>query len=99
MHTPTAKIVVTAGEPAGIGPDLCIQVAQLQQPCSLTVVADPELLTQRAQQLSMSLELIEHNTAKPIAHTPGVLSIIPVTRKHAINAGALDARNAAYVLE
>src|SRR5437879_5901761 len=37
-------LALTAGEPAGIGPDLCVQIAQMDLPYNLVVVADRELL-------------------------------------------------------
>ncbi|MDD1614169.1 MAG: 4-hydroxythreonine-4-phosphate dehydrogenase, partial [Methylococcaceae bacterium] len=48
------RIALTPGEPAGIGPDLCIQLAQQDLPCQLIAIASPELLAQRAKQLGFS---------------------------------------------
>ncbi len=47
------RIALTSGEPAGIGPDLAIQLAQTRQQAQLIVLADPALLQQRAQQLNL----------------------------------------------
>lgn len=58
-HCP--RIALTAGEPAGIGPDLCIQLAQHQQQCESVVIADPLLLQQRAQQLGLDIKLEQVN--------------------------------------
>jgi 4-hydroxythreonine-4-phosphate dehydrogenase len=47
----TPRIILTTGEPAGIGPDIAIQLAGLHQDYELITIADPELLSQRAKQL------------------------------------------------
>ncbi|MDQ3186669.1 MAG: 4-hydroxythreonine-4-phosphate dehydrogenase, partial [Pseudomonadota bacterium] len=49
--TATPTLALTAGEPAGIGPDLCVQIAQQDLPCNLIVIADRELLQERARLL------------------------------------------------
>ncbi|MGD8577042.1 MAG: hypothetical protein PVG13_08120, partial [Thiohalophilus sp.] len=46
-------LALTPGEPAGIGPDLVIQLAQQTRPVPLVAIADPELLEQRAQKLGL----------------------------------------------
>ncbi|HSO78867.1 MAG TPA: 4-hydroxythreonine-4-phosphate dehydrogenase, partial [Chromatiaceae bacterium] len=43
------RLVITPGEPAGIGPELCAQVAQADFPAQWVVIADPDLLRDRAQ--------------------------------------------------
>ena len=55
-------IALTAGEPAGIGPDLCIQIGQHDLPCRLVVIADKKLLYTRAQQLQIPIKLIDATT-------------------------------------
>jgi 4-hydroxythreonine-4-phosphate dehydrogenase len=93
-------IVITSGEPAGIGPDLLIQIAQHPQAAPLVVIADPTLLIQRAEQLGLKLN-IELWTGQNIAafHQPKTLIVIPVKlRQHCI-CGRLNIANAAYVLE
>jgi 4-hydroxythreonine-4-phosphate dehydrogenase len=52
------RIALTPGEPAGIGPDLCIQLAQQDLACQLVVIADPKLLEQRAKQLAKLNSLV-----------------------------------------
>ena len=53
MTTRQPRIALTAGEPAGIGPDLCLMLAGQQQAAGIVVVADPDLLTARAAQLQL----------------------------------------------
>lgn len=96
---PRAPLVVTAGEPAGIGPDLCVQLAQQQQHPAIVVIADPELLQQRAAQLGMPLRVRHHQQGDNVTTAAGELSVIPVALHHAVTAGHLDPANAVYVLD
>ena len=74
-----ARIALTAGEPAGIGPDLCVQLAQHQQQCELVVIADPQLLAQRAKQLELMVNLELTDLNHPATIPPrGTLRYLPV---------------------
>jgi len=97
--TATAPLAITAGEPAGIGPDLCIQLAQSAQPHDWVVLADPELLGQRAEQLGLPLRLREFDPADTAPPCGGELKLLPIPLARPARAGHLDAANAAYVLE
>ena len=92
-------IAITPGEPAGIGPDITVQIIQQQQSAMLIAVADPDLLTERAKQLGLPLTLHEckHGIKNPIL-PPGELYISPVTLNSACTAGTLNVENADYVL-
>ncbi|VFS66410.1 4-hydroxythreonine-4-phosphate dehydrogenase 1 [Raoultella planticola] len=52
------RVVITPGEPAGIGPDLVVQLAQRDWPVELVICADGALLSDRAQQLGLPLSLL-----------------------------------------
>ena len=52
------RLLITTGEPAGIGPDLIIKLLQIQHDYDLTVIGDPKLLEQRAKLLSIPAEII-----------------------------------------
>lgn len=97
---PTA-IALTPGEPAGIGPDIAVQIAQQTQSVPIIAYADAALLQARAEQLHLPLQL--HSIAKniiPAAALPaGALYICPFTCAAPVTAGALDTRNAHYVLQ
>ena len=54
---PVQRVVITPGEPAGIGPDLVVQLAQRDWPVELVVCGDDGLLTERARQLGLPLTL------------------------------------------
>lgn len=95
------RLAITPGEPAGIGPDICLQLAQ-QPPAGieLLVIGDPTVLDQRARLLGLPIKLIEPRIDQPPVPTlPGQLSIYPVATARPVKAGILDPTNAAYVLE
>jgi 4-hydroxythreonine-4-phosphate dehydrogenase len=88
-------IALTPGEPAGIGPDLCLQLAQRPLAAALVLIADPGLLEQRAKLLGLPF------TATPWtvhANSKG-LYVLPVKTAHPVTPGKLDPANAAYVIE
>ncbi len=88
-------LALTAGEPAGIGPDLCLQLARHEQP--LVVIADKALLLQRAAQLGIEIQLHDYTAAEP--HVSGKLSVLHIPLAHPAQAGKLDPANSPYVLE
>lgn len=94
------RIALTPGEPAGIGPDLCIALAQSDLPCQLVVIANSTLLQERAKRLGLPLKLIEFDSTAPIqAHKAGQLAIMPVELVAPVSAGHLNAANSRYVLK
>jgi 4-hydroxythreonine-4-phosphate dehydrogenase len=96
----TLRLALTPGEPAGIGPDLCIQLAQQAQAQELVVIADPALLQARAAELGLPLALLPYAAEARPAPTPaGQLRVLPVTLRAPVHSGRLDPANAAYVLE
>ncbi len=92
-------IILTAGEPAGIGPDLCVQIAQQALPCRLVVVADHELLQARARSLQLPLDLVQAESSAVTPHQAGSLQILHVPLSRPVQPGKLDPANARYVLE
>lgn len=94
------RIALTPGEPGGIGPDLCIQLAQSQQRCELVAIADPNLLSQRAQQLGLNIHLkaFDINQAASCSD-PGTLTVLPVKLAAPAQCGQLNPANSPYVLE
>ena len=97
--TPTLRIALTPGEPAGIGPDLCVQLAQTGHAVELVAIADPALLQQRAALLGLPLVLESYAPQTPPSpQRPGVLTVLPVPLAAAARCGQLDPANAPYVL-
>lgn len=93
------RIVYTPGEPAGIGPDLVVALAQAPQPAELVAAADPALLKSRAVELGLPLTLRDWNPNQaPEPSRAGELLVAPVPLHSAARAGHLDPSNAQYVL-
>jgi len=93
-------ILVTPGEPAGIGPDIVIQQVSKPLAARLLCIADAELMRQRAEQLGIALNInLVSDATKVEAQRPGTLDLLPVPLTHKATAGQLDTANAAYVLE
>lgn len=100
MHNHNNRIVITPGEPAGVGPDLVVALAQQDWPVELVVCADPALLLARASQLNLPLQLREYQPGKPaLAQLAGTLTILPVKTATAVIPGKLDVQNSHYVVE
>ncbi len=89
------RIVLTPGEPAGIGPDLAVLLAQQELPCRLVVIADRALLQARAAMLNRALQLTEWHDQP---HHAGTLAVLPQPLSTPAQAGVVDAANASYVL-
>lgn len=93
------RIALTAGEPAGIGPDLLVQIAQRQFAAELIAIADPALLTTRARAMGLPLTLEPFVAEAPIqSAAAGRLRVLPVQSAVPVVAGRLDAGNARAVL-
>ena len=96
---PVFRLALTPGEPAGIGPDLCAQLAQSPPPgVELIVFCDPELLEQRAAALGLPLRL-DPPGADPRPCARGELRTAPVKLAAPALPGELNPANSAYVLE
>jgi 4-hydroxythreonine-4-phosphate dehydrogenase len=93
------RVILTVGEPAGIGPDILLKIAQRAWSAELVAVSDPALLAARAKQLQLPFktELIDIQQP-PQPHTPGTLKIIPLSLNTPSTAGRLDPANADFVL-
>lgn len=92
------RLVITAGEPAGIGPDLCVQIAQRELPCQLAVIADRHMLIQRAEKLGLPLHISTADWNKVQFHQAGNLSVMHVPVAKPVIAGQLNVNNSDYVL-
>lgn len=95
-RAPLPRIALTPGEPAGIGPDLAVMLAQQPRACRLVAIADPDLLARRAALLGLPLRLLGPDADAP--GQPGELAVLPVPLAAMEQPGRLDPRNAAYVL-
>ena len=94
------RIAITPGEPAGIGPDILLALAQRNWQAELVAVADPVLLHERAALLKLPIALESVNLAMPPReHKPGTLKVLPVSLPARCQPGKLDRSNAPYVVE
>ena len=96
-------IAITAGEPAGIGLDICVSLAHTALEASIVVLADPDALQARAHLLGKALDIIPYPPAQyssaPSQHAgDGSLCVLPMAADAAVIAGQLNADNSAYVL-
>jgi len=93
----TRPLVLTTGEPAGIGPDLAIAWAQRPRTTGVVAIADPQMLSARARQLGLTLRVVPYPGA--VTCSAGELSVQPVPLGREAVAGRLDVANVPYVLE
>ncbi|RJX70715.1 4-hydroxythreonine-4-phosphate dehydrogenase PdxA [Vibrio sinensis] len=97
---PIKKIVITAGEPAGIGPDLVLALSKEDWSHQLVICADKMMLEQRAQQLGISVQLIDYEpNAAPRSQQAGSLVVDHIATTSPVVAGVLDETNGHYVLK
>lgn len=89
-------IAVTSGEPAGIGPDICLDLAAADLPCRAVVLGDKNLLQSRAAALGKSVRLVDFDAAN--APEQGVLEVWHMPLDAPCETGRLNPQNAAYVL-
>ena len=99
-QTALPRLLLTAGEPSGIGPELCLRMAQQDWSAALVVCADIGLMRATAQQLNLEIELLEWQETAPLPphhanqlycrHVPLTIASVP---------GQLNANNGRYVLD
>src|SRR5574344_417715 len=97
----TLRFALTPGEPAGIGPDLCLMMAQEAQPYPVVVISNMQMLQDRAQQLGLNIQLVEvtpaHLPEQPAASN--CLYVWDTPLDAPVKAGQLNQDNARHVLE
>lgn len=95
----TSRIALTPGEPAGIGPDLTVMLAQQPRSSEVIAIADPELLLQRAQELGLPLHVREVALdSPPRSDEAGTLCVMGESLRTPCVTSQLNPDNAAYVL-
>jgi 4-hydroxythreonine-4-phosphate dehydrogenase len=99
--TAARLFALTPGEPAGIGPDLCLLLAREAQPHALIAIANMKLLAERAQLLGLSIRLIVVSPDCWPAHAApaGSLYVWDTPLAAPVEPGQLNASNAHYVLQ
>ncbi|MGF6147405.1 4-hydroxythreonine-4-phosphate dehydrogenase 1 [Kingella potus] len=89
-------IAVTSGEPAGIGPDICLGLAGSPLPCRSVVLGDRHLLARRAAMLGRQAAVRDFDPARP--PEAGALEVLHLPLAAPCEAGRLNPANASYVL-
>lgn len=100
MNPPeTTRLALTAGEPAGVGPDLLVQLASRPSGAQRVVVGDPMVLKERARKLGLDIRLQEFIPDQPPRPSAsGCLELIEVRTRNPVRPGHLDPENAEHVL-
>ena len=93
-------LILTAGEPAGIGPELCVALAHEQLPSDIVVVSDPDLLQSRAELAGIDVHITEIEIGDdPEPPRNGELHVIATRFPEAVVCGQLNPANAATILD
>lgn len=94
------RIVVTAGEPAGIGPDLVLALSKEGWDHQIIVCADKTMLAERAKQLGIEVTLHDYDATQPIEkQQAGSLIVDHIPVAQAVEIGQLNEANGHYVLQ
>ncbi len=100
MSTKLPSIAITAGEPAGIGPDLCVMLAYKPLNAKVVVIADADMLKARAAQLKLPLKINPYVEGVIAQHLgDGELTVMHQALNEPVVAGKLSALNSQYVLD
>ena len=91
-------LYVTSGEPAGIGPDICLSLAGRVDERPVVVLADMQMLQQRAEQLDNHVELVAYQGQQQPSLS-GQLFVEHIPLIEPVELGQLNPANAAYVIE
>lgn len=94
------RIIITSGEPAGIGPDLCIQLSAIDIPAQLLVLGNKDLLAERARALNIDvdIETVDSLESTLNNHSAGKLQVYSIPMATQVTPGKLLKQNAAYVI-
>ncbi|WED42652.1 4-hydroxythreonine-4-phosphate dehydrogenase PdxA [Legionella cardiaca] len=90
-------LLVSSGEPAGVGPDLCLALAEYELP--IVVLGDINLLKQRAQELQLQLIFSDYQPNLPLTVRRGHLSVLSIPCLAKVETGQLNPQNSPYVIE
>jgi 4-hydroxythreonine-4-phosphate dehydrogenase len=94
-----APLAFTPGDPAGVGPDLCVQLTQQARDYPLVAVCSPDMLSARAELLGLPLSIDHYDPSALVSRRAGSLTVLPIALYVPAEPGQLNKSNAAYVLE
>lgn len=94
------KTLITLGEPAGIGPDLCVMLAKNYLTRNTVVIADPFLIESSSKVLKkkVNLNILDDIDSKTLAG-PSTINVLPISLRAKNMPGKLNPKNAGYVIE
>ncbi|MCH8134929.1 MAG: 4-hydroxythreonine-4-phosphate dehydrogenase PdxA, partial [Proteobacteria bacterium] len=94
-------LIVTAGDPAGIGPELCLAIAAAQDRPDFIVVSDVRLMRERAQQVGIDIQIsgLALDQLEDWQATAGTLAVIDIPFPAKVECGKPDPANAAALLD
>ncbi len=99
MISRNPRIAITSGEPAGIGPDICVMLSQLDIAAEITIIGDTQLLINRAKQLNIAFEVKPYQiTNSSETHCKNQLTVLHIPTLATVRAGLLNPVNSPYVL-
>jgi 4-hydroxythreonine-4-phosphate dehydrogenase len=90
-------LLISSGEPAGIGPDLCVALADYDHP--LVILGDQAVLESRAKELKRDIHFSEYKSGQVVPLKASHLTILPITCPAPVISGQLNPQNASYVLQ
>jgi 4-hydroxythreonine-4-phosphate dehydrogenase len=94
------SLVITAGEPSGIGPDLVLQLAKQQWSVQLVICSDKQLLAERAKLLNEAITFIDYDPTQAAQPSqPGTLTVAHIPVLEPVQLGVLNKHNAQFVLD
>ena len=94
------SLVITAGEPGGIGPDLVLKLAKQQWPVQLVICSDKNLLAERCALLNEKITFIDYDPKeKAQPSKPGTLTVAHIPLVDSVSIGKLNKNNAQFVLD
>jgi 4-hydroxythreonine-4-phosphate dehydrogenase len=99
LNIPLPRLAVTAGEPAGIGPELLVRLAATPLAASLIAIADRQVLERAARRCGLHVELVDDDGSPQIERRPGTLRLRPALLAVEEVPGRPDPRNARHVLD
>ena len=89
-------LLVTSGEPAGIGPDLCLDLAEQKYP--VVVLGDKSMLALRAKMLGRSVEILDYHPERSVTPKAGELMVWSLPCDVPVKPGQLNSLNAPYII-
>ena len=93
------NIVITSGEPAGIGPDLCVMLAHVALDATITIIADKNVILERARQRGRTLQILDYQPSQVTPHLGnGTLTVWHHPTNAPVTGGILLEANSSHVL-